>query len=549
MSDFKTNKKLNLLPLPYIGMYDLDLIYQTSDVELLYQILSKVNEIAESQNIIIDNFEKVLDWAQNQIEIYTKEQLQEWLDNGTLKGLINNLLGIITIVDTTLEMLAQNNYTLGQVIQTNGYQSINDGGGGLFIVSENISGDFIQLSNDNYYFNFILNGSINILQYGISFQTDNTLQLQTLFNLCSQLKIIITGAPVTVKTSTLITVNDWCYFIGNNVIINNGNNETECDFTGCDYLVLKDITAQHQFTIFEYGTNYLITTSKREMYLENVSFLAETGEPINYTLSITNKRPSSYANNSGGVYSKYGVNIVNFSGYNALMIENYNVNDDGTIATNGASDNSAIGIVDRVQNVAAPCILVDTNRSILKKGTVENPTIEIATNGNISIGCNTSNTDANLPGVGFLKVYQNNPIMLIKDSFGTGQTFYLGIYENNFIFRDVNTTTNLISGNNTKGFDVSNFNIKTNNYSGISLGINGVQQNKLTTDSSGNLLTKFDIDIFPNSWFRILTGCNGSSANRPNTNRIIGDIYFDTTLGKPIWWNGTNWIDATGSNV
>ena len=92
MSDFQTNKKLNLLPLPYIGMYDLDLIYQTSDVELLYQILSKVNEIAQSQNIIIDNFEKVLDWAQNQIETYTKEQLQEWLDDGTLRKLINEIL-------------------------------------------------------------------------------------------------------------------------------------------------------------------------------------------------------------------------------------------------------------------------------------------------------------------------------------------------------------------------------------------------------------------------------------------------------------------------
>lgn len=45
MSDFNTNKKIKFLPLPYIGMFDLDLIYQASDVELLYQILSKVNEI------------------------------------------------------------------------------------------------------------------------------------------------------------------------------------------------------------------------------------------------------------------------------------------------------------------------------------------------------------------------------------------------------------------------------------------------------------------------------------------------------------------------
>ena len=105
MSNFNQNKKIKFLPLPYIGMFDLDLIYQTSDVELLYQILSKVNEIAQSQNIIIDNFEKVMDWAQNQIEIYTKEQLQEWLDDGTLSDIINDALNKIVIKKDITKLL------------------------------------------------------------------------------------------------------------------------------------------------------------------------------------------------------------------------------------------------------------------------------------------------------------------------------------------------------------------------------------------------------------------------------------------------------------
>ena len=29
----------------------------------------------------------------------------------------------------------------------------------------------------------------------------------------------------------------------------------------------------------------------------------------------------------------------------------------------------------------------------------------------------------------------------------------------------------------------------------------------------------------------------------------IGDYYFDTRLGKPIWWNGKKWIDATGNVI
>lgn len=43
---------------------------------------------------------------------------------------------------------------------------------------------------------------------------------------------------------------------------------------------------------------------------------------------------------------------------------------------------------------------------------------------------------------------------------------------------------------------------------------------------------------------------NGVSASRP-TSSIIGQRYFDTSLGngKPIYWNGTGFVDATGTFV
>ena len=41
---------------------------------------------------------------------------------------------------------------------------------------------------------------------------------------------------------------------------------------------------------------------------------------------------------------------------------------------------------------------------------------------------------------------------------------------------------------------------------------------------------------------------SGSTANRP-TIISVGFRYFDTTLGKPIWHNGTGWVDATGATV
>lgn len=36
---------------------------------------------------------------------------------------------------------------------------------------------------------------------------------------------------------------------------------------------------------------------------------------------------------------------------------------------------------------------------------------------------------------------------------------------------------------------------------------------------------------------------------RPTKGLIAGTQVFDTTLGKPIWWNGTAWVDATGTTV
>ena len=40
----------------------------------------------------------------------------------------------------------------------------------------------------------------------------------------------------------------------------------------------------------------------------------------------------------------------------------------------------------------------------------------------------------------------------------------------------------------------------------------------------------------------------GATTARP-TGQAVGYQYFDTTLNKPIWYNGTNWVDSTGTTV
>lgn len=65
-----------------------------------------------------------------------------------------------------------------------------------------------------------------------------------------------------------------------------------------------------------------------------------------------------------------------------------------------------------------------------------------------------------------------------------------------------------------------------------------------------NLLKALD-SYSQDGW--LLTGYNrGGNSNRPNlTTDDAGFQYFDTSLSpaRPIWWNGTVWVDATGTQV
>lgn len=42
---------------------------------------------------------------------------------------------------------------------------------------------------------------------------------------------------------------------------------------------------------------------------------------------------------------------------------------------------------------------------------------------------------------------------------------------------------------------------------------------------------------------------SGVTGNRPTAGLWTGRMYFDTTLGKPIWFKTAGWVDATGAGV
>lgn len=57
----------------------------------------------------------------------------------------------------------------------------------------------------------------------------------------------------------------------------------------------------------------------------------------------------------------------------------------------------------------------------------------------------------------------------------------------------------------------------------------------LRNDGSGNL-----------SWSNRTIIESGATGARP-ASPVLGETFFDTTINKPIWYNGTNWVDATGT--
>jgi hypothetical protein len=64
--------------------------------------------------------------------------------------------------------------------------------------------------------------------------------------------------------------------------------------------------------------------------------------------------------------------------------------------------------------------------------------------------------------------------------------------------------------------------------------------------------------VMPNTWaewfnqvYTIVFAVqqSGPTSQRPVDNLFTGRPYFDTTLGKPIWYKTAGWVDATGGAV
>ena len=72
------------------------------------------------------------------------------------------------------------------------------------------------------------------------------------------------------------------------------------------------------------------------------------------------------------------------------------------------------------------------------------------------------------------------------------------------------------------------------------LGLDG--DNKMVYRTKGTNWSKFH-KIISDNYFP-----HGLTSSRP-TSPTTGFMYFDTTIGKPVWWNGVAWVDSNGISV
>ena len=48
------------------------------------------------------------------------------------------------------------------------------------------------------------------------------------------------------------------------------------------------------------------------------------------------------------------------------------------------------------------------------------------------------------------------------------------------------------------------------------------------------------------AWFAEFVAPSGATLSRPAA-PVTGSMFFDTTIGKPVWWTGAGWVDASGA--
>lgn len=148
---------------PHTRTYDSDLGF----------LIKRYKELNKDYDTLV----KIYEMVQNDIENITIEQLQKWLDDGTIENILLKSSKVIITVDTTVDMLNEI-FINGSIIKTIGYNNVQDIKGALFYVNDYPLNNKFYFKKNNQYFS-IINDEISTNQCGIFPNNDNTDELNT----------------------------------------------------------------------------------------------------------------------------------------------------------------------------------------------------------------------------------------------------------------------------------------------------------------------------------------------------------------------------------
>lgn len=498
-------------------------------VNMLVRMFNKLSK--NTKTVVEDYIEKfnelhdyVHDYFDNlDVQEEINNKLEQMYEDGQLADIIAGyiqLRGILSY-DTVNDMKNATNLVNGSFAETYGFYSKGDGGGAKYKIREITNDDTID---DMFLFSIdgdpsntlvaelINSESMNVLQFGVKNDgvTDVTSKLQTLID---------DGIALYLKDGTYLVEGQLTGDItikgeSQNSVIDGGQTKHDVidvsDSATTNKVYLSNISFSNSTIKLYDTTTYGSVADTKNIYAENVWF----DEPVPgdgstfWGMYIKSPKPADYTRYGNSGYACYPLEITNNSGYNALMIENVCTDDQGVAQS--VSDNSAIGIIDKVSS-SSPAILLDMkySRDMLRMLNAnatykqDASVFEVNSQGHLAIGCRVA-PDASLTGYATLKLNDEVPSIMFYNH-NQNQT------PNN------NASIQYAGDKPDKGFRYY---------------IQGTEIARLSI--RGMIARK--------AGFSTIQGW-------PKSDLIEGEQVWDETNHRPLWFNGTSWITGDGTSV
>lgn len=299
---------------------------------------------------------------------------------------------------------------------------------------------------------------------------------------------------------------------------------------------------------------YAFSSAANETYYENISAKTTAGTKSGMTIASFGLLVSGNGTKlNGGVFES--LQCIGIGSSAAIIanttLNNVTLNITGSTILNGIYDISGnigidtLNIDNLIVNYAASSVAVP-----LFIGQYFNGTTIIGKNLNVSNVVVKTLGGVNSYGLYVLKTYGvniENVNYLNTSGNSHFRIVYLTACENTNVRNVYITGTNQIgvffdncTGRNSAAYinNVSASSAAVYNTSSTNISVVGVSQSQIGTGTPTTYPSRREVRY-----------TSGTTATRPTDTLIAGDYHWDTTLAKPIWWNGSVWKDAANTTV